>query len=150
MMKSSGRLAGLACALFAFSLVSIVQPVAAPLASQLGLSAEAPLSVRLRASGAPHSALSLEWLTRIHGIRSKALYVFQKAFPPKAYMRAWSPLTGRGLAAAYVHRVLWLISASGPALRWCLRGRRASVGVGSSARPAGRGRAPMARRFPGR
>src|SRR5437764_13010555 len=36
MMKSSGRLAGLACALFAFSLVSIVQPVAAPLASQLG------------------------------------------------------------------------------------------------------------------
>src|SRR5437868_6538442 len=36
MMKCSGRLAGLACALFAFSLLSIVQPVAAPLASQLG------------------------------------------------------------------------------------------------------------------
>ena len=36
MMKCSGRLAGLACALFALSLASIVQPVAAPLASQLG------------------------------------------------------------------------------------------------------------------
>ena len=36
MMMSSGRLAGLACALFALSLVSIAQPVAAPLASQLG------------------------------------------------------------------------------------------------------------------
>jgi len=36
MMTSSGRLAGLACALFALSLVSIAQPVAAPLASQLG------------------------------------------------------------------------------------------------------------------
>jgi len=120
------------------------------LASQLGLPAEAPLSVRLRASGAPHSALSLEWLTRIHGIRSKALYAFQKAFPPKAYMRAWSPLTERGLAAAYVHRVLWLISATGSAVRWCWRGRRGTVGVRSSARPAGRGRAPMHRRFSGR
>src|SRR5439155_450230 len=36
MMIRSGRLAGLACALFALSLVSIAQPVAAPLASQLG------------------------------------------------------------------------------------------------------------------
>ncbi len=53
-------------------------PTGGALASELGLPTEAPLSVALRASGAPRSALSLEWLTRIHGVRSKAVYVWQK------------------------------------------------------------------------
>ena len=148
--EQAARLAERLDATPAFAAGLRLLPAGERLASRLGLPTEAPLSVRLRASGAPHSALSLEWFTRIHGIRSKALYIFQKAFPTKAYLRAWSPTAERGLAAAYVHRVLWLISATGSALRWCWRGRRAREGVPSSARPAGRGGAAMPRRFPGR
>ncbi len=107
-------------------------PTGGALASELGLPTEAPLSVALRASGAPRSALSLEWLTRIHGVRSKAVYVWQKAFPSRAYMQAWSPVAERGLAAAYVHRIGWLLAASGPALRWWWRGRRGRLQLPSS------------------
>lgn len=110
-------------------------PAGESLASELGLPVEAPLAVSLRASGAPRSALSLEWLTRIHGVRGKVLYVFRKAFPPKAYIRAWSPLAERGLVAAYVHRVVWLVSATGPAVRWWWRGRQKAARTLSATEP---------------
>lgn len=109
-------------------------PAGASLAAQLGLPTEAPLSVSLRARGAPRSALSVEWLARTPGLRAKLSYVARKLFPPVAFMRAWSPLAQRrplGLALSYAWRLLWLAVAAGPALRSWWRGRREAASVRS-------------------
>jgi len=115
-----------------------LHPAGEALASRLGLPVEVPLAVELRASGAPRSALSLEWLTRIPGAGAKTRYVARKLFPPKEFMRAWSPPTPRGparLAVSYVRRLVWLAGATRPAISSWREARRTVAGEAET--PAG-------------
>jgi hypothetical protein len=115
-------------------------PAGEVLAEQLGLPVDGPTSVRLRASGAPRSALSLEWLARTPGVRGKALYATRKLFPPAEFMRAWSPLASRGrlgLSVSYVWRLRWLLGAAGPAIRTWWRARRDAGESPAEASPSG-------------
>jgi Uncharacterised nucleotidyltransferase len=112
----------------------LVVPEGVHLADSLGLTAEAPPDVAIRADhGAPPLAVGLGWLLGSPGRRGKVRLVLRKTFPPVAYIRAWKPLARKGrlgLAAAYLWRPFWVAWHLGPALRAWLRVRE-----GSSKRP---------------
>jgi len=96
-------------------------------ASRLGLPADVPVDVALRASTPPPMAFGFEWLAGTPGLRAKAALVVSKAAPSPAFMRAWSRLARRGLfglIVAYLWRPLWLLGHAGPGLLAWLRARR--------------------------
>jgi putative nucleotidyltransferase-like protein len=103
----------------------LVVPSGVELAEALGLTAEAPPDVAIRAhEGAPPLAVGIGWLLSTPGRRGKLRLVARKLVPPPEYLRAWTPLARRGrlgLAAAYVWRPFWVLWHAGPALRAWLR-----------------------------
>jgi hypothetical protein len=110
----------------------LVVPSGVDLAETLGLTAEAPPDVAIRAhQGAPPLAVGIGWLLSTPGRRGKLRLVARKLFPPAGYLRAWTPLARRGrigLAAAYLWRPLWAMWHAVPALRAWLRVRNRSRG----------------------
>jgi Uncharacterised nucleotidyltransferase len=105
-------------------------PTGEAVASRLALPAESAVDVALRASGPPPMALGFEWLSRTPGWRGKALLAARKIVPSAAFMRAWSPLAGRGrigLGLAYLWRPIWLALHAGPAFLAWRRARKSGV-----------------------
>jgi hypothetical protein len=103
-----------------------LDPAGAELARRLGLPAERPIEVLLRASAPPPLALGLEWLSRTGGLRARAGLVLRTAFPAPGAMRAWRA-RGRGragLALAYASHPLWLAWHLPPSLFALRRARR--------------------------
>jgi Uncharacterised nucleotidyltransferase len=105
----------------------LVVPSGVELAETLGLAAEAPPDVAIRAQqGAPPLAVGIGWLLSTPGRRGKLRLIARKLFPPAGYLRAWTPLARRGrlgLAAAYLWRPLWVLWHALPAVRAWLRVR---------------------------
>lgn len=83
----------------------------AAIAAALGLPEQVPSGVRLRAEGAPPEAVALDWFAGL-GPGGKIRWAVSKAFPPPAFLRAWTPVARRGrlgLAVAYPLRLGWLV-----------------------------------------
>jgi Uncharacterised nucleotidyltransferase len=105
-------------------------PAGAELAQRLRLRHDAPAEVVLRAGTAPPMALGFEWLAHVPGLRAKARLVLGKLVPDPEFMRAWSPLAGRGpagLLGAYVWRFIWLAWHAVPGFRAWRRAQKKSV-----------------------
>jgi hypothetical protein len=85
-------------------------PEGARLADSLGLDERGAEHVAMRIEAVPLSE-GFDELRRQPGLRAKARMVRGELFPRPAFMRWWSPLASRGrrgLAAAYVWRVVYL------------------------------------------
>ena len=115
----------------------LVVPEGVELAERLGLSAQPPPDVAIRAAhGAPPLATGMEWFFSSPA-GGKTRLVVRKLFPPVAYVQAWKPLARKGrlgLGAAYVWRPFWVAWHVLPALRAWVRTRDA----GSPSASAGR------------
>jgi hypothetical protein len=109
------------------------------LAEELALPAVYSVETLLRSESAPPMSLGFDWLARTPGNRRKLALVLGKLVPDKEFMRAWSPLAGRGtkggLALAYAWRPLWLIWHSVPGFRaWLAAQKRSNPGRGRDCR----------------
>jgi hypothetical protein len=99
------------------------------LAAELGLPPHRSTPVALRVRGAPPLSVGMDWMFGTPGWRRKTVLVVRKIFPPRTFLRDWSPMARKGplgLAAAYVWRPIWVLINAGPALRAWLRARRDS------------------------
>lgn len=108
-------------------------PAGADLVSSLGISGAPPVEIALRSEAVPPLAAGLEWMLSAAGVRRLKL-VIRKLFPPRAYLRAWSPLARKGwfgLAAARLYRPLWVIAKVGPAYVAVRKARRRAVHGGN-------------------
>jgi hypothetical protein len=104
-----------------------LHPAGSDIAGRLGLPPDRSVEVILRSTGAPQVAVGIDWLMRTPGVGRKTQLVVRKLFPPRPFMRAWSPLARRGaagLAAAYVWRPVWLLTRAGPGMRAWRRARK--------------------------
>ncbi|HJQ51991.1 MAG TPA: nucleotidyltransferase family protein, partial [Gaiellaceae bacterium] len=94
-----------------------LRPNGVQLAARLGLPESSRTETVLRAASAPPMALGFEWLAQTQGVKRKLVFVAGKLIPDVEFMRAWSPVAGRGgslgLALAYVWRPIWLLVHSG-------------------------------------
>jgi hypothetical protein len=103
-------------------------PEGAAVADALALGRHRSTEVALRARGAPPLAVGMVWLTSGEASTATKLRVaVRKVFPPRDYLRLWSPLARRhrwGLAVAYLWRPLWVAWHLGPAARAWARSRR--------------------------
>jgi hypothetical protein len=82
-------------------------PEGAALADRLGLPETRSVATALKASDAPHEALTVAHLAETRGAGAKAKIVANRLFPSPSYMRFRSALARRGrvgLAAAYAVR----------------------------------------------
>jgi hypothetical protein len=96
-------------------------------AQRLGVHAEIPMDIMVRAQGAPPAAEGMAWLMGRPGVSGKARFVIRHLIPPAGYMRVWSALARRnrlGLALAYLWRPIWLLAQLGPAMAAWMRARR--------------------------
>ena len=58
------------------------------------------------------AVLGVKWFRQLPGRREKRRYLLNKMFPPREFMRAWSPRArrnGAGLVLAYMGRPFWVI-----------------------------------------
>ena len=88
-----------------------LRPDGVALAERLDLAPVASVEVRLRAGGAPVTALGFERLRARSSTTSRARFLVGELFPSPAFIRAWRPLASRGtlgLLAVYLWRPLWL------------------------------------------
>jgi hypothetical protein len=108
------------------------------LAARIGAAAAAEPAASLRVEGVP-LAEGIRELAEAEGARRKLALLSRELAPSPAFMRWWMPLARRGqrgLAAAYVWRLLWLGLHAGPGyLAWRRASRRAAEG---SVRPRSR------------
>jgi hypothetical protein len=105
------------------------------LVAQLSLPRRTTVEAALRASTPPRTAVGFDWLARVPGARAKASLVFRKVFPPRAWLRSWSPLAAKGrwgLAIAYIWRPLWLLAHVGPGFLAWRRVRKAHARASES------------------
>ena len=103
------------------------------LADRLGLPADLPTDVAIRADTAPPVALGLDQLARAKGLRARFAILWHKLVPPTTFMRHWSPQARRGrlgLVLAYLRRPFWLLARLPTGFRAWWRARR-SPGSGS-------------------
>lgn len=127
--QGAARLASELGATPAFAAGLRLLPGGVGVADSLGLPAQAPVEVALRASSAPDTALGLERLFAARGARGKLRALGRALAPPPSLMRVWLPWTRRGrlwLAAAYAWRPFHLLGRSVPAWRAWRRARRAA------------------------
>jgi hypothetical protein len=106
-------------------------PAGRMLAEELGLPPGQTHGLALRADGSPPPALTLERLSRTHGLRARAGIVRHKLVPPPTYMRKWYPRARRGpgwLLVAYVWRPVWLLGHAPKAYRAWRRTKHLSRG----------------------
>jgi hypothetical protein len=113
----------------AFSAGMRLLPAGAAFLDSLALSKAETVEAVLLASSPPQTAGGFEWLARVPGVRAKTELLVRKLFPPRPWLRAWSPLARRGtlgLVAAYAWRPLWVLLHAGPGfLAWRRARRRA-------------------------
>jgi hypothetical protein len=110
-------------------------PEGRELARRLNLASELRMEAALRMSGGPPPlAAGLEWMANEPGLRRRAVLAFRKMFPPRAYLRTWTPIARSGplgLAVARAWRPFWVIWHLGPAFLAWRRARRAVKRSGS-------------------
>lgn len=97
------------------------------LAHRLGLPADLPTDVAIRADTAPPVALGLDQLAKAEGLRARLAILWHKLVPPATFMRHWSPLARQsrlGLVLAYLWRPLWLLARLPTGFRAWWRARR--------------------------
>jgi Uncharacterised nucleotidyltransferase len=113
----------------AFSAGLRLLPAGAAFVDSIALSKPETVEAVLLASSPPQTAGGFEWLARVPGVRAKTQLMVRKLFPPRPWLRAWSPLARRGtlgLVAAYAWRPLWVLLHAGPGfLAWRRARRRA-------------------------
>lgn len=83
-------------------------------------------------------ALGFEQLAQTSGTRSKLTVMWRELFPTPAFMRWWTPLASRGrrgLAVAYVWRILWVMRHAVPAFMAWQLARRGSDAAPTWRRP---------------
>jgi Uncharacterised nucleotidyltransferase len=104
-------------------------PAGADLAAKLELGPERSVEAALLADSAPYSAWTVDRLVKTRGLWAKLRILLPRLLPKPEFMRVWYPVARRGLAGltlAYLRRLVWLITATAPALSaW----RRASRGA---------------------
>jgi Uncharacterised nucleotidyltransferase len=113
-------------------------PEGRALADRLGLPADVPTDVALRAGTPPPVALGLDQLARARGVRARFAILWRKLVPPPTFMRHWSPRArqGRlGLLLAYLWRPVWLLSRLPAGIRAWREARRLSGDSGAARRP---------------
>lgn len=96
----------------AFAAGLLLLPRGAEVASRTGAPDRLPVEIVLRASSPPDTAFGFERLAAARGARAKARLIGREVVPSASFMRAWSPLAGRGrvgLALAYLWRPVWLM-----------------------------------------
>jgi len=100
------------------------------LAERLALPADRSVETALLAGGSVPGALGWHYVASARGVVPRARIVARKLIPTPRFMRKWSPLARRGrrgLAAAYVARVGWVLVRVVPGfVAW----RRARRGAG--------------------
>lgn len=129
--RDAARLASRLDATQAFAAGLRLHPAGSDIAARLGLAPDRSVEVILRSTGAPQVAVGIDWLMRTPGFGRKTQLVFRKLFPPRPFMRAWSPLARRGaagLAMAYVWRPVWLLTRAGPGMKAWRRARKLARG----------------------
>lgn len=90
-------------------------PKGGALARRLGIAGSRSVESELTSSSLRDHELSFamgfEWLAGREGLAAKLRYVMTKFFPPRAWIREWSPFARRSplhLVAAYLWRWMWL------------------------------------------
>ena len=102
-------------------------PEGRELRDRLGLPRNIPTEILLRTAGAPPLALGVDHFVKQRSLTKRLALAYGKTFPPRAFMRAWSPLARRGktgLALAYAWRPMWLLGHIGPAVAAWFRAQR--------------------------
>lgn len=97
------------------------------LAETLALPADLPPALALRQDPPPPLAVGMDWMLHSGGVRGKGRLALRKVFPPREFMRAWSPIAQRGtwgLALAYAGRPFWILWRFVPAYLAVRRARR--------------------------
>jgi hypothetical protein len=125
--ESASLLAARLKATAAFAAGLRLLPIGETVASQLGLPVERSVRLILAAEGPLPMALGFEALGERRGLRAKLSFLGRELFPPRSFMRVWSPTAMRGrfgLLLAYLWRPLWLFRHGGPALRAWRRARQ--------------------------
>ena len=105
-------------------------PTGAEIADRLQLPSSASVDVALRVRTPPPMALGFEWFSQTQGLQGRLSLAARKVVPTPAFMRAWSPLAGRGrtgLVLAYAWRPVWLALHAGPAFLAWRRARKSAV-----------------------
>jgi hypothetical protein len=109
----------------------------ADLADRLHLTRSVPTEILLRTAGAPQLALGVDHFFKQRSLRTRLGLLVSKAFPPLAFIRAWSPVARRGtigLIAAYSWRPVWLLLHIGPAVAAWRRAQTQARSVGGQER----------------
>jgi hypothetical protein len=130
--QEAARLAETLAALPALGAGLRLVPKGAAIAGRLGLAAESPADVTLRASSPPPTTLGVQRLFATPGAGRKLRFLVREVAPPVPFMRAVYPVARRGpggLVAAYAWRQLWLVWHAIPALRAWRRAERTSRGA---------------------
>jgi Uncharacterised nucleotidyltransferase len=127
-VEAALRIATAIRAIEAFSLGLSLVTSGRELNRKLGITPHPSVLGSLRATSAPNTAHALEWFATRPDIRTRAVFVWHKIFPPKAYMLSSYPKAGSrvGLLAAYPARWLWLTRQFRPSLRAWRDARRIS------------------------
>ena len=102
-------------------------PAGQAMADELQLPSGGPDDVALRALSAPPLALGFDQLAQAEGFRERLAILRYKILPPPTFMRTWSARAReghRGLAHAYVSRLLWLLRSAPTGLRAWRAARR--------------------------
>jgi Uncharacterised nucleotidyltransferase len=111
--RAAAELAASLRATPAFAAGLRLTPAGRVLADRLGLPADLPTDVAIRADTAPPIALGLDQLAKAEGVRARLAILWHKLVPPATFMRHWSPLARQsrlGLVLAYLWRPLWLLA----------------------------------------
>jgi hypothetical protein len=108
-------------------------PEGAALAARLGLTSQRSVETLMFTRTVPYSSWTVNRLANTPGIWPKVRIAARRVFPEPDFMRAWYPIARRGpwgLALSYPRRLLWLLTATGPAVIAWRRARREARGRG--------------------
>jgi hypothetical protein len=129
--QAAARVAAAVDAEAAFANGLCLLPGGRALCDALGLHARPSTAWLLQAAGGVPVADGLERLRQTPGAGAKASILLHEAFPSPEFMRWWTPLarrSGRGLAAAYAWRLLYLAgNTPRGVVAWKRARRRASA-----------------------
>ena len=103
-----------------------LHPAGLKLATELELTHERSVETAMFTKSVPYSAWTVNRLAKTSGLLPKLGIVARRTFPEPDFMRVWYPVTRWGvvgLGLAYIQRLAWLATATGPAIRawWSAR-----------------------------
>ena len=125
--EGAAALAGRLGAERAFATGLRLHPDGEKVADELGLTTERSVETAMFAESVPYQSWTVNRLANTPGLMPKLRIVLRRVFPDPNFMRAWYPSARRGrvgLALSYPRRLVWLVTATGPAVAGWLRARR--------------------------